>query len=77
MEKIVMRNIGAASVSPGEIRTVKVDRVMIHDIFIPFVVDKFREMGFTKVWDQDKVVLGPRCIPRCPGPAGRPGRNGP
>lgn len=57
MEKIVMRNIGAASVSPGEIRTVKVDRVMIHDIFIPFVVDKFREMGFTKVWDQDKVVL--------------------
>ena len=57
MEKIVMRNIGEASVLPGEIRTVKVDRVMIHDIFIPFVVDKFREMGFTKVWDQDKVVL--------------------
>ncbi len=30
---------------------------MIHDIFIPFVVEKFREMGFTKVWDPDKVVL--------------------
>lgn len=57
MEKIVMRNTGEPSVAPGEIRTVKVDRVMIHDIFIPFVVDKFREMGFTKVWDQDKVVL--------------------
>ena len=57
MEKIVMRNIGEASVLPGEIRTVKVDRVMIHDIFIPFVVDKFREMGFTIVCYQDKVVL--------------------
>ena len=57
IEKIVMRNTGEPSVSPGEIKTVKVDRVMIHDIFIPFVVDKFREMGFQKVWDQDKVVL--------------------
>lgn len=57
IEKIVMRNTGEHSVLPGEIRTVKVDRVMIHDIFIPFVVEKFREMGFQKVWDQDKVVL--------------------
>ena len=30
---------------------------MIHDIFIPFVGDKFEEMGFTKLWDPDKVVL--------------------
>lgn len=57
IEKIVMRNTGEPSVLPGDIKTVKVDRVMIHDIFIPFVVDKFREMGFRKVWDQDKVVL--------------------
>lgn len=57
IEKIVMKNTGEASVSPGEIKTVKVDRVMIHDIFIPFVVDKFREMGFSRVWDQDKTVL--------------------
>ena len=39
IEKIVMRNTGEPSVSPGEIKTVKVDRVMIHDIFIPFVVE--------------------------------------
>ena len=39
IEKIVMRNTGEPSVSPGEIKTVKVDRVMIHDFFIPFVVD--------------------------------------
>lgn len=37
--------------------TVNVDRVMLDDIMIPFIVDKFHEMGFTKVWDPDKVVL--------------------
>lgn len=57
IEKIIMRNTGAAHLSPGQIATVKVDRVMIHDIFIPFVADKFEEMGFTKIWDTDKVVL--------------------
>ena len=57
IEKIVARNIGAEEVHPGQIVTVKVDRVMIHDIFIPFVADKFKEMGFKKLWDPDKVVL--------------------
>ena len=57
IEKIVSRNIGADSVKPGEIVTVNVDRVMIHDIFIPFVAEKFEEMGFTKLWNPDKVVL--------------------
>lgn len=45
------------AVKPGDIVTVNVDRVMIHDIFIPFVAEKFKEMGFTKLWDPDKVVL--------------------
>jgi 3-isopropylmalate/(R)-2-methylmalate dehydratase large subunit len=57
IEKIIMKNTGAASITPGEIVTVNVDRVMIHDIFIPFVADKFKEMGFKKIWDTDKVVL--------------------
>ncbi len=56
IEKIVSRNIGH-EVKPGDIVTVNVDRVMIHDIFIPFVADKFEEMGFTKLWDPDRVVL--------------------
>lgn len=56
IEKIIARNIGK-DVKPGDIVTVNVDRVMIHDIFIPFVADKFEEMGFTKLWDPDKVVL--------------------
>ncbi|MDO4268780.1 MAG: aconitase/3-isopropylmalate dehydratase large subunit family protein [Eubacteriales bacterium] len=57
IEKIIARNIGAASVKPGDIVTAKVDRVMLDDIMIPFIVDKFKEMGFPKVWDPDKVVL--------------------
>ncbi len=57
IEKILARNIGARSVKPGDIITVNVDRVMLDDIMIPFIVDKFHEMGFAKVWDPDKVVL--------------------
>ncbi len=56
IEKIISRNVGH-EVKPGDIVTVHVDRVMIHDIFIPFVAEKFEEMGFTRLWDPDKVVL--------------------
>ncbi len=58
IEKIIGRNSNVGrDVFPGEIVTVDVDRVMIHDIFIPFVVEKFDEMGFQKIWDPDKTVL--------------------
>ena len=56
IEKIISRNTKKA-VKPGDIVTVSVDRVMIHDIFIPFVAEKFEEMSFQKLWDPDKVVL--------------------
>ena len=56
IEKIIRNNVGHA-VKPGDIVTVNVDRVMIHDIFIPFVAEKFEEMGFKKLWDPDKDVL--------------------
>ena len=56
IEKIIRNNVGH-TVKPGDIVTVSVDRVMIHDIFIPFVAEKFEEMGFKKLWDPDKVVL--------------------
>ncbi len=57
IEKILNHNIGTNDKRAGDIITVDVDRVMIHDIFIPFVADKFEEMGFSKIWDPDKVVL--------------------
>lgn len=56
IEKIIEHNTGK-EVKPGDIVTVNVDCVMIHDIFIPFVAEKFREMGFGKLWNPDKVVL--------------------
>ena len=56
IEKIIRNNVGK-SVRLGDIVTVNVDRVMIHDIFIPFVAEKFEEMGFTKLWDPEKVIL--------------------
>ncbi len=56
IEKILSHNTGK-KVKPGDIVTVNVDRVMLDDIMIPFIVDKFHEMGFQKVWDPDKVVL--------------------
>ena len=57
VEKIISHNIGAESVKPGDIVTVNVDRVMLDDIMIPFIVNKFHEMGFSKIWDPDKAVL--------------------
>ncbi len=57
IEKIISHNIGAASVKAGDIVTVNVDRVMVDDIMMPFIVGKFREMGFSGVWDPDKVVM--------------------
>ena len=56
IEKILSHNTGSL-VKPGDIVTVSVDRVMIDDIMMPFIVDKFHEMGFGKVWDPDKVVM--------------------
>lgn len=57
IEKIIKQNIRADRVAARDIVTVNVDRVMIHDVFIPFVAEKFKEMGFQKIWDPSKVVL--------------------
>ena len=57
VEKIIAHNMGAKQVKPGEIVTVSVDRVMLEDIMIPFISDKFHEMGFGKIWNPDKAVL--------------------
>ena len=55
IEKLIRRNTGSETACAGDIVTVSVDRVMIHDIFIPFVAEKFREMGFTRVWDRTRL----------------------
>ena len=57
IEKIIAYNIGKRSVNPDEIVEVTPNRVMIHDIFLPFVINKFKEMGFRRIWDSEKVVI--------------------
>ncbi len=56
IEKIIGNKVGH-EVKPGDIVTVDVDWCMIDDIMVPFAVQKFEEMGFSKVWDPKKVVL--------------------
>lgn len=56
IEKIIGNKVGK-EVKPGDIVTVDVDWCMVDDIMVPFAVKKFEEMGFTKVWDPDRVVL--------------------
>ncbi|MBQ0001471.1 MAG: 3-isopropylmalate dehydratase large subunit [Clostridiales bacterium] len=56
VEKIIAKNVGR-EVKPGDIVTAKVDWCMVDDIMMPFIIQKFEEMGFDKVWDPDKVVM--------------------
>ncbi|MGA5134866.1 3-isopropylmalate dehydratase large subunit [Streptomyces olivoreticuli] len=55
-EKILARKLGRP-VDVGEIVEVDVDRAMIHDFFTPFVIRKFREMGFTRPRNPESVVI--------------------
>lgn len=57
VEQIISNNIKSSDVKAKDIVMVKPDSVMIHDLFIPFVVNKFKEMGFEKVWDADKIAI--------------------
>ncbi|MCR5665587.1 MAG: 3-isopropylmalate dehydratase large subunit [Eubacterium sp.] len=56
IEKVFGNKVGK-EVKPGDIITVDVDWCMIDDIMAPFCIQKFEEMGFTKVWDPNKVVF--------------------
>ncbi|MCR5216908.1 MAG: 3-isopropylmalate dehydratase large subunit [Lachnospiraceae bacterium] len=56
VEKIFARNVGH-EVKPGDIITVNVDWCMVDDIMAKFCIHKFEEMGFTKVFDPDKICL--------------------
>ena len=56
-EQIIARNTSAYEAKAGDIVMVQPDNVMIHDIFIPFVVRKLQEMGFSRVWNPEKVVI--------------------
>jgi len=56
-EQIIARNTNDNNAKAGDIVMVKPDSLMIHDIFIPFVVQKFHEMGFTKIYNPDITAI--------------------
>ncbi|MCQ8893136.1 MAG: 3-isopropylmalate dehydratase large subunit [Methanolinea sp.] len=56
VEKIFSQKCGR-SVRAGEVVMAPVDLAMVHDITGPLAVQKFREMGGTRVFDPGKIVL--------------------
>lgn len=56
-EKILQQKSGKKEIKQGDLFDVQVDRVMIHDFFTPFCIDKFYEMGFKNVFDPHQVVI--------------------
>lgn len=56
-EKILMRNTGAKNVQPGDIVITRPDKVAFLDIYSPFVYKQFKEMGFKKLADPDRVLI--------------------
>ncbi len=56
-EKIIMNNLGVDNVRPGDLVVVEPDCVVTHDIYTKSLYAKFKEMGLTKVWNKDKVVI--------------------
>lgn len=71
-EQLLIQNTGTL-VKPGDVVTVRVDEAVLHDIYAPYIFRQFRDMGFDRVYDPDKVSvmvdhLYPTCIdddPRC------------
>jgi len=58
-EKILAVHAGLEEVVPGQIINAQVDVALGNDITAPLAIQAFREMGATKVFDKDKVILVP------------------
>lgn len=58
-EKILAAHAGRASVSPGDLITVKVDVVMANDVTAALAIQQFRALGVKRVFDPQRVVLVP------------------
>src|SRR4030067_711939 len=56
VEKILSRASGKRAAA-GDLVLARVDRVMAHDGTAPLAIKSFEEMGGSKVWNPDRVVL--------------------
>jgi 3-isopropylmalate/(R)-2-methylmalate dehydratase large subunit len=55
-EKIISHHVGR-SVRPGELVIVPVDAVMASDATAPYAIKAFQEMGASRLWRPEKVIL--------------------
>ncbi len=74
--QIIINNTGSEC-KPGDVVTVNVDRAVLHDIYAPYIFNRFREMGFEKVYNTEKCIVmqdhmfpnynkdDPRCFRYC------------
>ena len=56
-EKILARASGREEVKPGEIVQARVDVAMANEITGPLAIKAFKEIGVSKVWDRERIVL--------------------
>jgi len=56
-QKILAAHAGKDYVSPGELILAKVDVALGNDITAPIAIKEFREVGATRVFDRERVVL--------------------
>ena len=72
-EQLLLHSTGLEDLRPGDVVTVRVDEAVLHDIYAPYIFQQFRDMGFDRVFDPDRVSvmvdhLYPTCLdddPRC------------
>lgn len=56
-EKIILQHSEQSSIQVNDIVEVTIDKMMVHDFFLPFCIDKFYEMGFKTIQDPSKAVF--------------------
>lgn len=56
IHKILAAAAGRGAVAAGDIVTARIDLAGVNDIY-PAVIDAFREMGGSRVWDPEKVAI--------------------
>jgi len=58
-EKILLAHTDKKDIKPGEFIEAKVDLALGNDITAPIAIEEFKKAGFTKVFDNKKIVLVP------------------
>ena len=56
-QKILAAHAGKASVAAGELIEAKLDLVLGNDVTTPVAITEFENVGFTKVFDKDKIAI--------------------